>query len=55
MTNYSSEMLKKAAFIDEMNNILNCPISEVKYGSHTLSIVRSYIELRIAEIKKEHG
>ena len=55
MTNYSTEILKKSAFVDEMNNVINDPLSAGIYGEETLKIVKDYLTRRLAEIIKEHG
>jgi len=55
MSNYSSEILKKSAFVDEINNVINDPLSAGIYGEETLKIVKDYLTRRLAEIIKEHG
>jgi hypothetical protein len=55
MTNYSSEILKKSAFVDEINNVISDPLSAGIYGEETMKIVKDYLTRRLAEIKKEHG
>ena len=55
MSNYSSEILKKSAFVDEMNNVINDPLSAGIYGEETVEIVKDYLTRRLAEIIKEHG
>ncbi len=49
--NYSVEVLKKAAFVDELNNILKLytPTGDDK-NNNVNTIVISYIEQRIKEI-----
>lgn len=46
---YSCDMLKKAAFVDELNNILNLLPNDIKIF-YDLEIIKSYIENRIKEI-----
>jgi hypothetical protein len=55
MSNYSIEILKKSAFVDEMNNVINGPLSAGIYGEETVKIVKDYLTRRLAEIIKEHG
>lgn len=50
-TNYSIDMLKKAAFVDEINNVLK---PRVGYSVEEATLIIDYMEKRIKEIEKKH-
>lgn len=50
MENYSSDMLKRAAFIDELNNVLSTKPLDQK--DEEWVTVEQYVKRRIKEIEK---
>lgn len=52
ITNYSVDMIKKASFVDELNNILRVLPSDKLDEAKTAVI--QYLESRIAEIDKRY-
>ena len=50
-SNYSVDMLKKAAFVDELNNVLKSPRNK---KDNETDIIISYIEKRIKQIDERN-
>ena len=53
MSGYSADMLKRAAFIDEMTNVLGTKPPE--YQTEEYLAVVDYIAKRIKQIEKEYS
>lgn len=62
MSNYSIDMLKKAAFVDELNNYLNV-VDPTKYEKLVTpqlemlvvhNLLRDYLSSRIKELDNKH-
>lgn len=52
MSSYSSDMLKKATFTDELNNVLNESIVPLDQQDESFLVVREYLLKRVKEIEK---
>ena len=52
--NYSSDVLKKTAFNDEIINVLSTQDSIDKMGEQNHRVVLEYLKLRIREIDLAH-
>ena len=54
-SNYSVDYLKKAAFVDELNNVIKVmEIESTEYFDQELVVVKEYLEKRIKEIDVDH-
>lgn len=49
--NYSVDMLKKAAFVDELNNVLKSPRNE---KTNETAVIINYLEKRIKQIDEKN-